>query len=490
MENTIHEECGIFGIYDDTGHCDVALDTYYGLFALQHRGQESCGIAVNDRGVISYHKKVGLVRDVFTKEEITKLGPGQIAIGHTRYSTFGTVNDTNAQPLVVRHVKGQMALAHNGNLTNAPELRRNLEMQGAIFHTTNDSEIIAYEIIRERLKCASIEDAVCQAMYNLAGAYSLVIMSPEKLIAVRDPNGFRPLVMGRMKEGQIVFASETCALDALGASFIRNLDAGEIVVVGREGIHSIRTHVQPVKHMCVFEFVYFARPDSVMEGVSVHDARIRAGRILAQEHPADADVVIGVPDSGLDAAIGFSRESGIPYELGFTKNKYIARTFIQPTQGQRETAVRMKLNAIASVVKGKRVVMVDDSIVRGTTSARIVSLLKDAGAKEVHVRISAPPFISPCYFGTDIDSKKHLIACQMNIDGIRKAIGADSLGYLSVEGVKQIAANPGCDFCVGCFTEKYPVPVPADAEKDKFETKIGQEKNEDRERVHGDAKEF
>jgi amidophosphoribosyltransferase len=486
MNNAIHEECGVFGVYDDTGMNDVAMEAYYGLFSLQHRGQESCGIAVNDRGVITYHKKVGLVRDVFGPREMERLGKGQMAIGHTRYSTFGTVNDTNAQPLVVRHVKGQMALAHNGNLTNAPQLRRNLELKGAIFHTTNDSEIIAYEIIQERLKCGSIEEAVSRAMYNLEGAYSLVIMSPEKLIAVRDENGFRPLVMGRMKDGQIVFASETCALDALGAHYIRDLDAGEIVVVGKDGIRSIREHVQPKKHMCVFEFVYFARPDSMLEGVSVHQARVRAGHILAKEHPVDADVVIGVPDSGLDAAIGFSRESGIPYELGFTKNKYIARTFIQPTQGQRETAVRMKLNAIASVVRGKRVVMVDDSIVRGTTCARIVSLLKDAGATEVHVRISAPPFIAPCYFGTDIDSKKHLIACKMSVDEIRRAIGADSLGYLSVEGVKQIAANEGCDFCVGCFTEKYPIPVPEEMEKDRFETKI----EDNRERVHGDAKEF
>ena len=455
MESTIHEECGIFGIYDDTGHCDVALDTYYGLFSLQHRGQESCGIAVNDRGVISYHKKVGLVRDVFTKEEITKLGPGQIAIGHTRYSTFGTVNDTNAQPLVVRHVKGQMALAHNGNLTNAPELRRNLEMQGAIFHTTNDSEIIAYEIIRERLKCASIEDAVCQAMYNLAGAYSLVIMSPEKLIAVRDPNGFRPLVMGRMKEGQIVFASETCALDALGASFIRNLDAGEIVVVGREGIHSIRTHVQPVKHMCVFEFVYFARPDSVMEGVSVHDARIRAGRILAQEHPADADVVTGVPDSGLAAAEGYALESGIPFALAFHKNSYIGRSFIKPTDEERRTAVHMKLSVMKSVVKDKRIVIIDDSIVRGTTMKQLIEMLRSAGAKEVHVRISSPPFLYPCYYGTDVPTASQLIASEHSKEDVCRNVGADSLEYLAVDDFAAMVND--LPICTACFTNEYPV---------------------------------
>ena len=492
MKNMIHEECGVFGIYDPTGTNDVASSTYYGLFALQHRGQESCGIAVNDRGVITYHKDVGLVRDVFTKEELDKLGKGQIAIGHTRYSTFGTVNRTNAQPLVVRHVKGQLALAHNGNLTNAPELREKLELQGAIFHTTNDSEIIAYELIQERLHTNSIEEAVENVMDILEGAYSLVIMSPEKLIAARDMTGFRPLIMGKMPSGEIIFTSETCALDALGATYVKDLDAGEIVVVDKHGVRSVTSHVQPKKHMCVFEYVYFARPDSVLEGVGVHEARIQAGKLLATEHPVDADVVIGVPDSGLDAAVGFSMESGIPYETGFAKNKYIARTFIQPTQGQRENAVRMKLNVISSVVKDKKVVMVDDSIVRGTTSARIVALLKEAGAKEVHVRITAPPFISPCYYGTDIDSKKNLIACKYTVEETAKKIGADSLGYLSVEGVKAMAANPKCDFCVGCFTEHYPAPTPSITEKSQFEKKINvtEEETDTRERVHGDAKEF
>lgn len=493
MENLIHEECGIFGIYDPSATRDVASSTYYGLFALQHRGQESCGIAVNDRGVITSYKDVGLVRDVFTKEELAKLGRGQIAIGHTRYSTFGTVNQTNAQPLVVRHIKGQLALAHNGNLTNAPELRKKLELQGAIFHTTNDSEIIAYEIIQERLHTKSIEEAVGNVMDILEGAYSLVVMSPEKLIAARDTTGFRPLVMGELSNGEIVFASETCALDSLGAKYVKDLEAGEIVVVDKTGIRSITEHIKPIKHMCVFEYVYFARPDSIIEGVSVHQARKNAGHILAKEHPVDADVVIGVPDSGLDAALGFAEESGIPYETGFAKNKYIARTFIQPAQGQRENSVKMKLNVISSVVKDKRVVMVDDSIVRGTTSARIVALLKDAGAKEVHVRISAPPFVSPCYYGTDIDSKKNLIACKYSLDEIAMIIGADSLGYLSVEGVKEMAKNPKCEFCVGCFTEHYPAPTPAFQEKSEFEKKINaseEEETDTRERVHGDAKEF
>lgn len=478
MENMIHEECGIFGIYDKEGKSDVAGAAYYGLFALQHRGQESCGIAVNDRGVITCHKNVGLVRDVFTKQELEKLGRGQIAIGHTRYSTFGTVNQTNAQPLVVRHIKGQLAIAHNGNLTNASELRRQLEFTGAIFHTTNDSEIISYVITRERLTAASIESAVDKAMNQLEGAYSCVIMSPEKLIAMRDPVGFRPLVMGRMKEGQTVFASETCALDALGAEFVRDVEPGEIVVVDRKGIHSIRTHCRKKAHLCVFEFVYFARSDSTMEGMSVHMARRNAGRILAKEHPVDADVVIGVPDSGLDAALGYAEESKIPYSMGFVKNRYIARTFIQPTQDQRENSVRMKLNVIPSVIKGKRVIMVDDSIVRGTTSARIVKLLREAGATEVHVRVSAPPFVSPCYYGTDIDSKEHLIACQMTLDEIREKIGADSLGYLSVDGVKKMAADANCDFCCGCFTGEYPAAVPEEGGKDKFEMKIGGEEEE------------
>lgn len=468
----IHEECGVFAVYDSKMTGDVAREAYYGLFALQHRGQESCGIAVNDRGVISYHKDVGLVRDVFDEQSLQKLGRGQIAIGHTRYSTFGTVNRTNAQPLVVRHVKGQLALAHNGNLTNAPQLRENLELDGAIFHTTNDSEIIAYEIIRQRLHTSSIEEAVTKTMDILEGAYSLVIMSPSKLIAARDKTGFRPLIMGRTKDGQILFASETCALDALGAEYVRDLDAGEVVVVDERGIRSIQTAPGARKHLCVFEFVYFARPDSMIEGVSVHEARFRAGEILAAEHPVDADVVIGVPDSGLDAALGYAHASGIPYGMGFTKNRYIARTFIQPTQGQRENAVRMKMNAIRSVVSGKRVIMVDDSIVRGTTSARIVALLKEAGAREVHVRISAPPFISPCYYGTDIDSKENLIACRMSVPEIAKSIGADTLGYLSVKGVREIAASSGCDFCTGCFTGTYPAPVPEVSDKSRFEEKI------------------
>lgn len=466
----IHEECGVFGIWSPKEY-DVASEAYMALYALQHRGQESCGIAVNRDGVITAHKDVGLVPDVFHRDVLEKLGTGHMAVGHVRYSTTGKPQRSDAQPLVVRHIKGHMALAHNGALTNARQLREELELGGAIFHTNNDSEVISYIITSERLRRPSIELAVEGAMHRLKGAYSLVIMSPQKLIAARDPNGFRPLCMGRMGE-QIIFASESCALDSIGATFVRDIEPGEIVVCDGGELRSIRSHCGGKCNMCVFEFVYNARPDSVIEGVSVHEARLRAGAILAQEHPVEADVVIGVPDSGLDAALGYARESGIPYGIGFIKNRYIGRTFIQPTQSQREKSVRIKLNALASTVEGKRVVLVDDSIVRGTTSARIVSLLREAGAKEVHMRLSSPPFIDVCYFGTDVSSKKNLIACQMSVEEIRKKIGADTLGYLSVEGIRRVAESPNCDYCIGCFTGEYPIPVPGENTPDKFESAI------------------
>lgn len=475
MFDNIHEECGVFGIYSNKTE-DVASQTYVALYALQHRGQESCGIVVNDDGVLKHHKNLGLVNQVFDKETLEKLGTGNISIGHVRYSTTGNSNATNAQPLVVRHVKGPMAIAHNGNLTNAHELRTEFENKGMIFHSTNDTEAISYTITQERLSSPSIEAAVEKMMYRIKGAYSLLIMSPKKLIAVRDPNGFRPLSMGKTDNGY-VFSSETCAFDSIGAKFIRDLKPGEIVVVDKNGPRSIETHCGNKGTVCVFEYVYFARPDSVIEGSSVHKARLRAGKYLWREHPVDADIVIGVPDSGLDAALGFSLESGIPYGIGFIKNRYIGRTFIQPTQTERTNSVKIKLNAISDTVKGKRVVMIDDSIVRGTTSGRIVNLLREAGAKEVHVRISSPPFVAPCYFGTDIDSKENLIACKMNNEEICKYIGADSLGYLSVDSVKKLAGNSDCDFCVGCFTEKYPVEVPKEMPKDKFENKISQNKS-------------
>ena len=471
MFDKIKEECGVFGIYSEE-IMDVAVQTYYGLYALQHRGQESCGIVVNDEGVFSHHKDIGLVNEVFNKEALAKLGLGKIAIGHVRYGTTGISNRTNTQPLVVRHIKGPMAIAHNGNLTNAAELREEYEMKGGIFHTTNDTEVISYAVTEKRLVTGSIEEAVEQAMYKVKGAYSLVIMSPKKLIAARDKTGFRPLSLGKTESGAFVVASETCALDSIHATFIRDLLPGEIVVIENNTFRSITTHCGAKGNLCVFEFVYFARPDSVIEGYSVHKARLRAGEFLYQEHPCDADVVVGVPDSGLDAALGFARLSGIPYGIGFIKNRYVGRTFIQPTQGERENLVRIKLNAIADTVKGKRVVLIDDSIVRGTTSARIVKIIREAGATEVHMRISSPPFMNPCYFGTDIDSKENLIACKLSLEEICKEIDCDSLGYLSIDSVKKVAEGARCDFCCGCFSGNYPIDVPKEMPKDKFERKI------------------
>ncbi|MCG4525466.1 amidophosphoribosyltransferase [Intestinimonas massiliensis] len=451
---SIHEECGVFGIYDPAGDC--ARTTYYGLYSLQHRGQEACGIAtINDRE-LSYHKDLGLVGDVFHQDVLDRLG-GTMAVGHVRYSTTGGVRRENAQPLTLKYVKGTLAVAHNGNLVNTPELRTSFEYRGAIFQTTTDSELIAYAIAQERLRCGSAEEAVCQAVKGLRGAFSLIVMSARKLIAARDPWGFRPLCMGRRGQA-VVFASESCALDAVGAAFEREIDPGEIVVVEDGQVRSIRENCAgATSHMCIFEYIYFARPDSVICGQSVHEARLEAGRILAREHPVDADVVIGVPDSGLDAAMGYAEESGIPYGQGFVKNRYIGRTFITPDQQSREQAVRIKLGALRSTVEGRRVVMIDDSIVRGTTSRQIISLLREAGAKEVHFRVSAPPFIAPCYFGTDIPDKKDLIACRHTVEEIRRLVGADTLGFLSVDALERIAPSAACGFCKGCFTEEYPV---------------------------------
>ncbi|HEX2939136.1 MAG TPA: amidophosphoribosyltransferase [Ruminiclostridium sp.] len=471
MWNEIHEECGVFGIYGAEGNIDPANQTYLALYALQHRGQESCGIAVNDKGVIIAHKDLGLIPEVFNEVMLSHLGGGNMAIGHVRYSTTGGNSRENAQPLVMKYVKGTIALAHNGNLVNAYELRHQLELSGAIFQTTNDSEVIAYIIARNRLKAPSIERAVVESMNTLKGAYSIVLMSPRKLIAARDPNGFRPLCMGKIGEN-IVFASETCALDAIGASFLRDVEPGEVVVVSDGKIESIKDHCGGKSSLCIFEYIYFARPDSVIDGESVHMARQRAGALLAKQYPVEADLVVGVPDSGIDAALGYSNESGIQYGLGFIKNRYVGRTFIQPSQGQRVNSVKIKLNALASAVRGKRVVMVDDSIVRGTTSARIVSLLREAGAAEVHVRISSPPFKNPCFFGTDIDSRDKLIACRMTIDEICKSIGADSLGYLNTADLEKLAPNSKCSFCTGCFTGHYPMEVPDEIPKNRFETKL------------------
>lgn len=472
MMDKLHEECGVFGIFRQAKE-GVVAEAYHALYALQHRGQESCGIAVNNDGVISCYKDVGLVTEVFTRDVLEKMEEGTMAVGHCRYGTTGTKNRNNAQPLLINHLKGAMALCHNGNLTNAAELREQLELSGAIFHATSDSEVIAYTITQQRIKTGSIEEAVRGAMKVIQGAYSLVIMSPTKLIAARDPRGFRPLCMGKIGE-DTVFASESCALDAIGATFVRDILPGEVVVVSKEGVKSYPPEEQVPSSLCVFEHIYFARPDSVIDGASVHEARVRAGAFLALDHPVQADVVIGVPDSGIEAAIGYARQSGIPYGIGFIKNKYIGRTFIQPEQKQRQNAVRIKLNAVAATVRDKRVVMVDDSIVRGTTSAHTVAILREAGAKEVHVRFSAPPFLHPCYFGTDIDSTDNLIAAQHTIEEIGQIIGADSIGFLSLEACDKLAVGSRCGFCKACFSGEYPVEPPKAGRKLKFETRLSE----------------
>lgn len=475
MIGGLHEECGVFGIYAGD-RTRVAEMTYLGLYALQHRGQESCGIAVSDDGLFRQHRGDGLVGDVFSGDKLAHLGEGAIAVGHVRYSTTGGKNPNNIQPVVVCHVKGNMALCHNGNLVNANMLRRAHELSGAIFHGTTDTESIIYTIVGERLHTGSTEEAVACAMPQLQGAYSCVLMTATKLIAFRDPNGFRPLCYGRTDSGEYVVASESCALDAVRAHFIREIDPGEIVVFGPDGVWSDRRHCGRKASLCVFEYIYFARPDSCIGGVSVHSARLMAGRILARENPVEADVVIGVPDSGLDAAIGYAQESGIPYGMGFLKNKYIGRSFIAPSQQMRERAVNIKLNVIRETVQGKRVVLIDDSIVRGTTSARIVRLVREAGATEVHMRVTAPPFTNPCYFGTDVDTRENLIACRLSsVAEIAREIGADSLGYLSVDGAHRLAGDLGGCFCDGCFTGRYPIRIPEGQGKNKFESPIHQD---------------
>jgi len=474
MEDKLHEECGVFGIYRQNGENDVIAPAYHALYAIQHRGQESCGIAVNTHGVITCYKDLGLVTDVFTKDMLDRMPDGNMAIGHCRYGTKAGQTRSNAQPLLINHYKGRMAICHNGTITNAITLRKEFEKDGAIFHSTSDTEVIAYLITKERLTAPSIEAAVTSAVKHLKGAFSLLVMSPSKMIAVRDPHGFRPLCMGKIGE-DVVFASETCALDAVEAEFVRDIRPGEVVLVNKEGVNTVALSPADQGGLCIFEFIYFARPDSVIDGSSVHHARIRAGEFLAKQHPVEADVVIGVPDSGIDAAIGYARGSGIPYGLGFIKNRYIGRTFIQPTQTQRANSVRIKLNVVSDTVKGKRVVVIDDSIVRGTTTARTVKLLREAGAKEVHMRLSSPPFVRPCYFGTDIDSTDTLIAYNHTIPEICKIIDADSLGFLSVDVLDDLAENTRMGFCKGCFTGEYPDEVPDAGAKNKFEQPIGKE---------------
>lgn len=471
---SIHEECGVFGVYAKHRE-NVASLVYYGLYALQHRGQESCGIVVNDDGVFSSHKGLGLVSEVFHKDALYKLPEGNLAVGHVRYGTTGGLTMANCQPMEVNHLKGKLALAHNGNLSNALSLRKELELSGAIFHSTSDTETIAYVITRERINTPTIEDAVSKAVDKLEGAYSLVLMSATKLIALRDLQGLRPLCYGVTDDGTYVVASESCALGAVGAKFVRDILPGEIITFDENGVHSDKTHCDKrQEHICIFEYIYFARPDSVIEGVSVHSSRQKAGEMLAKAYPVDADIVIGVPDSGLDAALGYSKASGIPYGIGLIKNKYIGRTFISPEQNQRTDQVRIKLSPVESELKGKRVVLIDDSIVRGTTSQSIVKLIRSAGAKEIHMRISAPPFLYPCYYGTDIDSQENLIACHHSTEEISKIIGADSLGFLPLEDLKELTGNS--NFCSACFDGNYCTAIPTDTRKDQFEDKLSKKR--------------
>ena len=467
----IKEECGVFGMYDFDGG-DVASTIYYGLLALQHRGQESCGIAVSDtagpKGKVISSKDMGLVNEAFTPDILEKL-KGDIGVGHVRYSTAGSSTRENAQPLVLNYVKGTLGLAHNGNLINAPELRKELEYTGAIFQTTIDSEVIAYFIARERLNSKTVEEAVGRAMKKIKGAYSLIVMSPRKLIGARDPYGFRPLCIGK-RDNTYILASETCALDTVGATFVRDVEPGEIVTISPEkGIESDRSMCIPKEQhaRCVFEYIYFARPDSYVGGMSVYNSRILAGKFLAVDSPVEADIVVGVPESGNCAALGYAMQSGIPYGQAFVKNSYVGRTFIKPKQKNRESSVQVKLNALRDAVAGKRVIMIDDSIVRGTTSDRIVRMLREAGAKEVHMRVSSPPFLWPCYFGTDVPAREQLIAYNRTVDEICKIIGADSLGYLREERLSEIVC--GREICKGCFTGKYPMEPPEEDIRGEFE---------------------
>lgn len=457
-DSGLHEECGVFGIYDPSGH-NVASSIYYGLSALQHRGQESCGIAVTHtdgpkRNILS-HKGLGLVNEVFPSDVLHTL-PGNIGVGHVRYSTAGATTVENAQPLVLNYIKGALALVHNGNLINAEEMRHQQEMTGAIFQTTIDSEVIAYSIARERIHTHSVEDAVLQTAQNIQGGFALIIMSPQKLIGIRDPLGLKPLCLGKRDDAYIL-ASESCALTSVGAELIRDIKPGEMVSITADGITSDLTLCQTKHARCIFEYIYFARLDSCIDGINVYDARIQGGRALARSYPVDADLVVGVPESGITAAKGYSEESGIPFGIAFYKNSYVGRTFIKPSQQEREDSVKIKLNVLASVVKGKRLILVDDSIVRGTTIANLIRMLKQAGALEVHVRISSPPFLYPCYFGTDVPSNKQLIAHQHTTEEIRQLIGADSLGYMKIEDLQSMVGD--LQICKACFDGNYPMDV-------------------------------
>ena len=470
QQDEMHEACGVFGIYGDES-LDVARLVYSGLYALQHRGQESCGIAVTDsEGAITGHKGMGLVAEAFTEKALDRL-EGTLAIGHTRYSTTGGNTIENCQPLIVNYRDGRLALAHNGNLVNAWRIRAEMENTGAIFQTATDSEVIANLISRNGLKCRDLEEALIKTMEVIEGSFALILMTRNKLIGIRDPWGLRPLCLGKVGDAYVL-ASESCALDVVGAEFIRDVKPGEIVIIDGGEPRSVMGISGRPHRLCLLEHIYFARPDSFIDGASIYESRLEAGKLLAIQHPVDADVVVGVPDSGLTAAIGFSRQSGIPYGEALIKNRYVGRTFIQPNQKQREQSVKIKLNALRTEVYGKRIVLIDDSLVRGTTTKKIVQMLKNVGAKEVHMRISSPPIKFPCYFGIDTPSRQQLIAANHSVDEIRDIICADSLGYLSVEDiVKTPIGAPEDSFCTACFTGEYPMVVPEVADKFSLDNK-------------------
>lgn len=459
-KDKLKDECGVIGVYNKELNMDCAEEIYYGLYALQHRGQESAGIATNLDGKIFTYKNQGLVSDVFKNPDDFGELVGNIGIGHVRYATSGGGGVINAQPLIVKYKNTNIALAHNGNLVNASALRDMLEDGGVVFQTSIDTEVIV-NLIARSLKNGIVE-SIKRVAEIIRGAYALVITTEDMLIGLRDPYGLRPLCLGETKNGYVL-ASETCALDAIGAKYVRDIENGEIVVIGKDGVKSFRQNTWVKKRLCVFELIYFARPDSKIDGISVYQSRHNAGATLAREYPVEADVVIGVPDSGIAAAIGYSKESGIPYEIGLIKNKYIGRTFIQPNQKQREQGVRIKLNVLKDNIAGKRVVIVDDSIVRGTTSRRLVEILREAGATEVHFRVSSPPVQHTCHFGIDTPYREHLIATKHSVDEIRQIIDADSLGFLSLDGMVD-SVGGGDIYCKACFDGDYPMEVPVEEE--------------------------
>jgi amidophosphoribosyltransferase len=451
-DDHFHDHCGVFGVF---GHPEAAKMAYLGLYALQHRGQESAGIASTDGVELHVHKSLGHVQDIFTPSVIAKL-PGDAAIGHTRYSTAGDNSLMNAQPVVIDCNKGKLALGHNGNLTNALEVRRKLEHRGSIFQTTSDTEVIVHLIARSSAR--NLSGAIADALNQVEGAYSLLLLTRDEIYAIRDPRGFRPLCLGRLN-GAWVAASETCAFDLIDAEYVREVEPGEMVRISRSGLESIRFAPEKPHQYCIFEHVYFSRPDSVVFGRPVNESREQLGRLLAQEHPVQADIVTPVPDSGVPAAIGFAAESGIPFRMGLIRNHYVGRTFIEPQQAIRDFGVKLKLNPVRRMLEGKRVVLVDDSIVRGTTSRKIVRLVREAGATEVHVRISCPPTISPCYYGVDTPRREELIGANNSVEGIRQFLGADSLGYLSLKSLRAALGDTEGKFCTSCYTGSYPTEL-------------------------------